>query len=106
MSDALTEPQFRLAADEALAALEESLIPLCDEHDVELERRNGVLQVVFEAPPSTFVISPNAPVRQIWVSALSRSFKLSWAPELGTFALNGEALESLLTRLVRQNLGL
>jgi frataxin-like iron-binding protein CyaY len=37
-----------------------------------------VLQIVFEEPaPAKFVVSPNAPVRQIWVSALSRSYKLA-----------------------------
>ena len=42
-----------------------------------------------------FVVSPNAPVRQIWVSAMARSYKLSWAPEAGVFALDGETLPVL-----------
>jgi len=46
-------------------------------------------------------VSPNAPVRQIWVSAMARSYKLSWAPELGAFSLNGETLPQLLDRLTR-----
>jgi hypothetical protein len=41
-------------------------------------------------------------VRQIWVSAMSRSYKLSWAPELGAFALDGETLAQMLDRLSRQ----
>ena len=65
-----------------------------------------MLNLVFEEPIETkFVVSPNAPVRQIWVSAMSRSFKLSWAPELGAFALDGEVLPALLDRLTRSFLG-
>ena len=52
--------------------------------------------------PAKFVVSPNAPVRQIWVSAMSRSFKLSWAQEVGEFVLNGEGLSALLDRLTRE----
>jgi CyaY protein len=49
-----------------------------------------------------FVVSPNAPVRQIWVSAMARSYKLSWVPETGAFALDNETLPQLLERLARQ----
>ena len=61
-----------------------------------------MLNLVFEEPvEAKFVVSPNAPVRQIWVSAMSRSYKLSWAPEAGAFALDGETLPQLLERLTR-----
>ncbi len=107
MTASLTEPEYRLAADAALESLERALLPLCDEHEVEVELQNGVMQVVFESPtPSKFVVSPNAPVRQIWVSAMARSYKLSWSSESQAFELAGESLVALLTRLVRQNLGL
>lgn len=100
----LTEQEFRLQADHALEALQRSLMPLADSDGVEVELQNGVLQVIFEDPPAKFVVSPNAPVRQIWVSALSRSFKLSWSPDASAFALNGETLDALVTRLARQQL--
>ena len=106
MSTTLSESDFRLAADSALESLERTMLPLCDEHDVEVEALNGVLQIVFESPATKFVVSPNAPVRQIWVSAMSRSYKLSWTPATGKFELDGESLDVLLSRLVRQNLGL
>ena len=103
MSDTLTEQTFRLQADQALEQAQRALSPLADEEDFELELQNGVLQIVFEEPSATkFVVSPNAPVRQIWVSAMSRSYKLAWSPELGAFALDGEPLNALLDRLVRQ----
>ncbi len=70
-----------------------------------MELQNGVLQIVFEEPaPTKFVVSPNAPVRQIWVSALSRSFKLAWTDEASTFALDGERSTTLIARLAQQYL--
>jgi len=101
---ALSEQDFRIKADQALEQAQHELLRLADEEDFEVELQNGVLQVIFEDPPAKFVVSPNAPVRQIWVSALSRSFKLSWSPDASAFALNGETLEALVTRLARQQL--
>ena len=99
----LSEQDFRLEADRALEQLQRSLMPLADTEEFEVELQNGVLQIVFDDPsPAKFVISPNAPVRQIWVSALSRSFKLAWN---GTeFSLDGERLDALTERLVRTQL--
>ena len=101
----LTDQDFRLEADRALERLQHSLMPMADEHGFEVELQNGVLQIVFEDPsPAKFVVSPNAPVRQIWLSALSKSFKLSWSPASSTFELDGEPLTFLLERLARQHL--
>jgi CyaY protein len=101
----LTEQEFRLEADRALESLQRSLMPLADTEGFEVELQNGVLQVVFEEPaPAKFVVSPNAPVRQIWLSALSRSFKLGWSAERSAFALDGETLDTLVERLARQHL--
>src|SRR5438876_9672460 len=102
MNETLTEQDFRLQADHALERAQRSLLPLADKEGFEVELQNGVLQVVFEEPVSAkFVVSPNAPVRQIWVSAMARSFKLSWAPALNAFALDTEPLPQLLERLAR-----
>ena len=102
----LSEQDFRLEADRALERLQHSLLPLADEHGFEVELQNGVLQIVFEDPsPAKFVVSPNAPVRQIWVSAMSRSYKLPWQPESSTFALDSESLDLLIERLTRQFIG-
>jgi iron donor protein CyaY len=99
----LSEQDFRLTADQALENAQRALMPLADEEEFEVELQNGVLQVVFEEPaPAKFVVSPNAPVRQIWVSAMSRSYKLAWAPGTSTFEIDGEPLNTLLDRLVRQ----
>lgn len=99
---ALSEQEFRVTSDQALDAARHALLPLADSAGFEVELQNGVLNLVFEEPAETkFVVSPNAPVRQIWVSAISRSYKLSWAPDLGAFALDGETLPVLLDRLTR-----
>jgi len=103
----LSEQEFRVKSDEALESARRALLPLADSGDgFEVELQNGVLNLVFEEPSEMkFVVSPNAPVRQIWVSAMARSYKLSWAPDLDAFALDGETLPRLLDRLAQTFLG-
>src|SRR3989442_13544361 len=99
---ALTEQEFRVKSDEALESARRALLPLADSEGFEVELQNGVLNLVFEEPSDMkFVVSPNAPVRQVWVSAMARSYKLSWAPDGAAFALDGETLPELLERLAR-----
>lgn len=101
----MTEQEFRLQADRALEGVQRTLLPLADDEGFEVELQNGVLQVIFEEPTAAkFVVSPNAPVRQIWVSAMSRSYKLAWSSDAGTFTLGGETLSALVERLARQQL--
>jgi iron donor protein CyaY len=101
----VTEQEFRLKADEALERAQRALMPLADAEGFEVELQNGVLQLVFDDPaPAKFVVSPNAPVRQVWLSAMFRSFKLSWSTEASAFTLEGEPLNALLERLVLQHL--
>jgi iron donor protein CyaY len=98
----LTEQEFRVRSDEALEQARRALLPLADQAGFEVELQNGVLNLLFEEPgEAKFVVSPNAPVRQIWVSAMARSYKLAWSPEKNTFALDGETLPQLLERLAR-----
>jgi len=101
----MTEQEFRLQADRALEGVQRALLPLADQEGFEVELQNGVLQVIFEDPsPAKFVVSPNAPVRQVWLSAMSRSYKLAWSADASAFALDGETLSSLVERLARQHL--
>ncbi|HEY2905488.1 MAG TPA: frataxin domain-containing protein [Vicinamibacterales bacterium] len=98
----LSEQEFRVKSDQALENARSALVPLADEAGFEVELQNGVLNLEFEEPTDAkFVVSPNAPVRQIWISAMSRSYKLSWTPELDAFALDGETLPRMLERLAR-----
>jgi frataxin-like iron-binding protein CyaY len=100
---ALTEQDFRVKSDEALEQARRALLPLADQEGFEIEFSDGTLNLLFDEPSEArFVVSPNAPVRQIWVSAMSRGYKLTWVPESGAFALNGETLPAFLERLTRE----
>ena len=96
----LSEQEFRVKSDQALENARQAMLPMADDNEFEVELQNGVLNLVFEEPrDAKFVVSPNAPVRQIWVSAMSRSYKLAWDSDRQVFALNDEPLTDLLTRL-------
>ena len=101
------ELEFRRSAEGALDALKKHLIAREEENEAgfEVEEQGGVLNVVFEEPPGKFVVTPNTPVRQIWISALSTSFKLDWDAAASTFVLprTGEKLIPLVDRLIDEN---
>jgi len=105
----LDELEFRRAAETALDSLKQHLYTREEDTDAgfEVEEQGGVLNVVFEEPAGKFVITPNAPVRQIWISALSTSFKLDWDEAMSEFILprTGEELAALVDRLIEQHLG-
>ena len=101
------ELEFRRAAEGALDALKKHLIAREEEDEAgfEVEEQSGVLNVVFEDPPAKFVVTPNTPVRQIWISALSTSFKLDWDASASAFVLprTSEKLIPLIDRLIEDN---
>jgi CyaY protein len=104
----LDELEFRRLVEVALQALMQHLIVREEDDDAgfEVEEQNGVLNVLFEEPPGKFVITPNAPVRQIWISALSTSFKLDWDEGTKAFILprTAEELTPLVDRLIEAHL--
>ena len=98
---------FRRESDRALEALKQSLIRAEERSgDFETEEKNGVLNVVFEDGAAKFVFSPNTPVRQVWISAQSTSFKLEWNETTRAFTLpkTSETLQTLTQRLLREQL--
>ena len=101
----MDEQEFRRQAEAAIEALKKSLYVAEESADFEVEEQNGVLNVVFEEPPGKFVITPNAPVKQIWISALATSFKLDWTADGFVLAKTGEGLKPLVARLVNEHLG-
>ena len=103
----MDDQEFRRLSDEALERLKRSLYEAEGEADFEVEFNAGALHISFEEPPGKFVISPNAPVRQIWISALSTSFKLDWSEDRKEFVLlkSGEGLKNLVARLISEQLG-
>jgi len=104
----LDEQDFRRKADAAFEALKGRLLALGDEHGFDVEGESGKLEVIFEEPEEAkFVISPNTPVREIWISALSTSFKLAWSDAKKGFVSEktGETLNEVMSRVVSQQLG-
>jgi iron donor protein CyaY len=104
----MDEQEFQKRCDAAFEALRKRLMEVGDEHDFEVEGGSGKLEIEFEDEDETrFVISPNAPVRQIWISALTTSFKLGWSDASQAFVLEktGETLNQVMSRILTEKLG-
>ncbi len=103
----MDEQEFRRRADAAFESLKRSLVAAEEQADIEVEDQAGALHISFEEPPARFVISPQSATRQIWISALSTSFKLDWSDAAKDFVLakTGEGLKPLVGRLINQQLG-
>jgi iron donor protein CyaY len=105
----LDEREFRSRWDAVCERLQKRLAELGDEHDFEVEGGSGKLEIEFEEPEEVrFVISPNTPVRQIWISALTTSFKLDWSVQAQSFVLEktGETLDQVMSRILSQQLAI
>ncbi|MBI3280692.1 MAG: iron donor protein CyaY [Acidobacteria bacterium] len=102
----MTDQEFRLRADQALRDLHEALAAACDRYEFEADYGDA-LTVEFSDPPAKFVVSPNAPVKQIWISALARSYKLAWSEARNGFVLpeTGETLKEIMAVAVSRQLG-
>jgi CyaY protein len=104
----LDEKDFQRKADAAFEDLKRRMLTAGDEHGFDVEGESGKLEVLFEEPEEAkFVISPNTPVREIWISALSTSFKLGWNDARQTFVheKTGEDLHTVMSRVISQQLG-
>lgn len=104
----MDEREFEKKYTEAFERLQQKLSTLGDEHDFEVEGGSGKLEILFEDEDETrFVISPNSPVRQIWISALTTSFKLAWSDAKNAFVLDktGETLDQVMGRILTEQLG-
>lgn len=102
----LDAQEFQLRCDEALGNLHKSLARVSDEHGFDTDL-GGALTLEFEDPPAKFVVSPNAPVKQVWVSAHMKSYKLDWDPARSEFVLpeSGQSLKQLVEQAVTKQLG-
>jgi len=103
----MDEQEFKRQSDAALESLYRKLAAATDRYDFEPDFNAGALTIEFEEPKARFVVSPNSPVRQIWVSAHSRSFKLEWIPAQNAFVLpdTGQTLEKMIAGAISQHLG-
>jgi CyaY protein len=103
----MDEQEFRRRADAALEDLQRRLSAAGERHELESDFNAGALVVEFEDPPAKFVVSPNTPVRQIWVSAHMKSYKLDWDATRRVFVLaeSGQTLAELLAAAISERLG-
>jgi iron donor protein CyaY len=103
----MDEQEFRTHADHALNALYQKLARATDRYEFEPDFNAGALAIEFDEPKAKFVVSPNAPVRQIWVSAHSKSFKLDWDSARKAFVLpeNKQTLDELIASSIEKLLG-
>ena len=102
----MDEQDFRRKADEALNSLYRALNDAADDYGFEVDNQAGAISIEFDEPKGRFVVSPNAPVRQIWVSAHSKSFKLDWDGARNAFVLaeTGQSLNELLADAVSKQI--
>ena len=103
----MDDQEFKRLADESLHSLYRRLAAASDDAEFEVDFNAGALSIEFEHPPGKFVISPNAPVRQIWVSAHSKSYKLDWDSVENAFVLpsTSQTLTSLIQEAITKQLG-
>jgi iron donor protein CyaY len=103
----MDDQEFKNRAEESLQALYRKLATASDASDFEVDFNGGALAIEFEEPPGKFVISPNSPVFQIWVSAHSKSYKLDWDAAVNDFVLrpSGQTLTALIQDAIAKQLG-
>ncbi len=103
----MDDREFQRRSDQALENLNRKLAAAADRYEFESDLNAGALTIEFEDPPGRFVVSPNSPVRQVWVSALTRSFKLEWDEARQAFVLpaTGQTLTDLIQSAISQHTG-
>ncbi len=97
----MDDQTFEKRADEALQKLFDAL----NGQEFEADFMAGALTVEFEDQGARFVISPNSPVRQVWISANVKSFKLDWDADREEFCLGGENLNEVVAGQISELLG-
>jgi iron donor protein CyaY len=102
----VTDQEFQKRSDEAITLLYNIVSEAADDNDgFEADFNGGALVIEFEDPPAKFVVSPNSPVRQIWVSAHSKSFKFDWDDASDSFVLGNETLVQMMEGAISKQLG-
>ena len=103
----MDDQEFQRRSEQALEDLNRKLAAAADRYEFEPDFNAGALSIEFEDPPARFVVSPNSPVRQVWVSALTRSFKLEWDDSRKAFVLpeTKQTLTELIESAIAQHTG-
>ena len=108
----MDEHEFRKHADYAMNVLSRALNAAADDYGFDVDFSAGVLSVEFEDPPARVVVTPNAPARQIWVSAHAKSYKLDWDFVENAFVHSEsgdtlkQVLETAISKLLKEDVTL
>lgn len=100
----MTEQQFRGFVAQTLSDLFDIIEDLdSDDHDPTLS--DGVVKVEFE-DGSTFVLSQQVPVQELWLSANMRAWHFRYVDEVWIERDTKEPMRPLLSKLFGDKLGL
>jgi len=102
----MEEQEFKKRCEDALATLHRELTGAADDYGFETNFSSGAITVRFEDPPAKFVISPNAPSRQVRISAFGKTYKLDWDIVENTFVSSdsGQSLKQLMEQFISKQL--
>lgn len=103
----MTDQEFQTRSDAAIQDLNRALLQAAESFEFDPDFQAGALTIEFDSPREKFVVSPNAPVFQVWVSARVKSYKLDWQQDRAAFVLpaTGQSLKELLGDLIGQRVG-
>lgn len=101
----MTDQEFQAQCDRAIGDLYKALGAASNHHDFDPDMNQGALTVSFDDPPGKFVVSPQSPVHQIWVSAESKSFKFAWNGAAFALPDTGETLKTMIAGALSRRLG-
>jgi CyaY protein len=101
----MTDQEFKVACDRAIEELYKSLGEASNDYEFDPDMNQGALTISFDDPPGRFVVSPQGPVHQIWVSAESKSFKFGWNGSAFVLPDSGETLKQMIAGALSRRLG-
>jgi iron donor protein CyaY len=101
----MTDQEFKVECDRAIEELYKSLGEASNDLDFDPDMNQGALTISFDEPPGRFVVSPQSPVHQIWVSAESKSFKFAWNGAAFVLPDTGETLKAMIAGALSRRLG-
>src|SRR5579863_3330104 len=101
-----TIDQYFADARARLEELEEALLKVGEELDLDVELVDTKMVVNIPSPKAQWVISTNSGARQIWIAALTKSWKLDEDGK-GGFVLkeSGQSLKDVVARCLSTHLG-
>jgi iron donor protein CyaY len=98
---------FTQRYDATISDLETKLGNVIDEGtDFDFEKNGDVLTIEFESG-ERFIISPNSPVEQLWVSANYMGLRFNWSDEANDWIheKDGEPVTLFLSKAISEKVG-